>query len=145
MMMSLNLKSIYNKVDSFAKVMKELGIEAVAGQETWEREKLPLTQLLDKTGLTVISKCRQKVRNKQPGGGCCILVNPTRFFVSEPNILVPEGVEVVWCILSPKKIPKHAKVKTICIASVYISPKSRFKKETIAHIVHSKKKALCEF
>ena len=44
---------------------------------------------------------------------------------------------MVWCVISPKNIPKHARVKNICIASVYISPKSRFKRQTIAHIVES--------
>ena len=66
-----------------------------------------------------------------------ILVDPNRFFISIPKINVPNGVEVVWAVISPKKHPKYAKVKNICLASVYISPKSRFKKETIAHIVES--------
>ena len=50
---------------------------------------------------------------------------------------MPEGVEVVWCVITPKNTPKHAKIKNICISSVYISPKSRYKKETIAHIIES--------
>ena len=44
---------------------------------------------------------------------------------------------MVLYVISPKNIPKHARVKNICIASVYISPKSRFKRQTIAHIVES--------
>ena len=40
-------------------------------------------------------------------------------------------------MISPKKAPKRATIKNICLASVYISPKSRFKKETIAHIIES--------
>ena len=94
-------------------------------------------ELLIGTGLTVISRCRQKVKKNQPGGGCCILINSNRFFITEPKIQVPVGVEVVWCVISPKKSPKNATIKNICIASVYISPKSRFKKQTIAHIVES--------
>ena len=137
LIMALNFRSTYNKVDSFSELVKELGIEVVICVETWERQKLPLEQLLRSTGLTVISKCRQKVRNNQPGGGCMILVDPNRFFIIEPNIQVPDGVEVIWTVISPKKMPKFAKIKNICIASVYISPKSRFKKQTIAHLVES--------
>ena len=77
------------------------------------------------------------MRNNQPGGGVCILVNPDKFFIAQPKVLVPEGVEVVWCVISPKNTPKQAKIKNICISSVYISPKSRYKKQTIAHIVES--------
>ena len=80
LMISLNFRSIYNKVESLAEIVKELGVEAIVGVETWERRKTPLSQLLSNTGLTVISKSRQKVRNNQPGGGCCILINPNRFF-----------------------------------------------------------------
>merc|ERR1711954_273541 len=65
------------------------------------------------------------------------MVNPDRFFITQPKVQVPEGVEVVWCVISPKKTPQNSKIKNICIASVYISPKYRYKKQTIAHIVES--------
>ena len=78
LMTTLNFRSIYNKVGAFCDLIKELGIEAVAGVESWERHKYPLDDLLSGTGLTIVSKYRQKVRNNQPGGGCCILVNPNR-------------------------------------------------------------------
>ena len=67
LIMALNFRSAYNKVDSFSEIVKELGIEIIIGVETWERQKLPLDKLLSKTGLTVISKCRQKVRNNSLG------------------------------------------------------------------------------
>ena len=56
--MVLNYRSVYNKVDSFCQIIKELGIEVIIGVETWEKQKLPLEELLRKTGLTIISKCR---------------------------------------------------------------------------------------
>ena len=112
---SLNFRSAYNKADSFRKFIRELGVQALVGVETWEREKYPLEQLLSGTGFEIISKCRQKVRNNQPGGGVCILVNPDKFFIAQPKVLVPEGVEVVWCVISPKNTPKQAKIKNICI------------------------------
>ena len=74
---------------SFGEIVRELGIQVVIGVETWERQKYPLEQLLSSTGFTVLSKSRQKVRNNQPGGGCCILVDPTKFYVSQPKIDVP--------------------------------------------------------
>ena len=65
------------------------------------------------------------------------MANRKQFFETVPNIQAPSGVEVVWSIISPKKMPKWSKIKNICFASVYISPKSKFKKQTIAHIVES--------
>ena len=49
--------------------------------------------------------------------------------------MVPTGIEVLWAILTPKIIPPKAKVSRICIACVYISPKSKLKTETIEHII----------
>ena len=72
LIIALNYRSVYNKVDAFSEIIKKLAIELIIGMETWERQKLPLEELLSKTGLTVISKCRQKVRNNQPGGGCLV-------------------------------------------------------------------------
>ena len=40
-------------------------------------------------------------------------------------------------MLIPKSIPKQAKVVRICLASVYISPRSKFKTETIHHLIES--------
>ena len=57
--------------------------------------------------------------------------------MTQPKIEVPLGVEIVWGVISPKKMPKNAKIKHICLASVYISSKSKFKKETISHIIES--------
>ena len=65
------------------------------------------------------------------------MVNPSRFNITVPNITIPNGVEVVWVILSPKIQDPKSKIKRICFASVYISPRSKFKSETIAHLVES--------
>ena len=65
------------------------------------------------------------------------MLNPSRFFICDPKISVPAGVEVVWIIITPKSLPKWAKVKRICLASIYISPRSKYKSQTIEHIIES--------
>ena len=55
----LNLRSLYKKVDALGKAIKELGFEVILGQESRERHKNPLEQLLSGSGLTVISKARK--------------------------------------------------------------------------------------
>ena len=59
LILSLNFRSAYNKQDSFATVIKELGVQVVIGVETWERQKYPLEDLLLNTGFTILSKSRQ--------------------------------------------------------------------------------------
>ena len=98
-------------MDSLNEVVKELGIEIAVGVETWEIQKYPLEDLLIGTGLKVISRCTQKVKKNQPGGGCCILINSNRFFITEPKIQVPVRVEEVWCVISPTKSPKNTTIK----------------------------------
>ena len=137
LIMVQNSRSLYNKKRAFSDFLKEFSPEAILIQESWEREKYPLCELLRDTGYVIISKSRAKVRNKQPGGGVAILLNPSRFFIIDPKISVPQGVEVVWSIITPKSLPKWAKIKRICLASIYISPRSNYKSQTITHIIES--------
>ena len=77
-------------------------------------------------------------KNKSPGGGCAIIYNESRFTFTDPDICVPEGVEAVWSVLTPVAGPtQQLKVKRIAVASMYVSPRSKFKSETIDHIIET--------
>ena len=75
-------------------------------------------------------------KNRSPGGGCAIIFNESRFKATDPEIVVPENVEAVWSVFSPKAgFDKQLKVKRIAVCSVYVSPRSQHKLETINHII----------
>ena len=101
--------------------------------ETWSRKNFTIQELLNPTPYKAVGFTRQRSDKIQPGGGCAIIYNEEHFLVSTSDINVPIGVEAVWRIASPKN--PNAKVGKIAIGSFYISPKSKFKQESIEHIV----------
>ena len=104
--------------------------------ETWEREDKPISSLLQGTNYQCVSQFRIRKGRKNNGGGVSILYNEKHFFVKKLEFInVPNGVEVVWALLCPKNPSK--KPKRICFAAIYISPKSRFKTDTITHIIET--------
>ena len=48
---------------------------------------------------------------------------------------VPEGIEVIWGLVKSKLPSKN--VKKICIAAIYINPRSKIKQQNIDHIIQS--------
>ena len=52
------------------------------------------------------------------------------------DILAPEGIESCWALFIPKLSQNSAlKVKRIAIGSYYIAPRSKYKQETLDHII----------
>ena len=48
------------------------------------------------------------------------------------------GVEAVWGVFSPRRLDDQLqRVQRICVGSIYIAPRSPFKRETISHIIHT--------
>ena len=75
-------------------------------------------------------------KNKAPGGGCAIIFNESRFKATDPEIDVPDNVEAVWSVFTPTaQCREQLKVKRIAVGSIYVSPKSRHKIETIEHMI----------
>ena len=54
---NLNPRSIYNKTDEFHELVKEEDIDVVFLSESWEREYLPLDQIIQLEDHVVIFKC----------------------------------------------------------------------------------------
>ena len=58
--------------------------------------------------------------------------------MEELDIAVPEDVEAAWGVLTCKDNPDQKfKVNKIVVGSIYVSPKSRHKIETIDHIIET--------
>ena len=68
------------------------------------------------------------------GGGVAIVYMEENFFVEDANIDVPEGIEAVWAILTPKKT-QNEKVKKILVGGVYIAPRSLFKQKPLTTLL----------
>ena len=57
-----------------------------------------------------------------------------RFFAEKLSIFVPPGVEACWLHLRPKE---KSLIKNLVIASIYVSPSSKFKTATLNHIIET--------
>ena len=59
-MMNINPRSIYNKSDEFHTLVTELEVDLITMSESWERESLPLDQLIKLDNYQVISNVHQR-------------------------------------------------------------------------------------
>ena len=86
-----------------------------------------MSDIINSRMFKTISYYRKK---KSPGGGCAIVYDKKRFCATDPEIAVPDNVETVWSVLTPASgTQSDHKVKRIAVASVYVSPKSKYKSE----------------
>jgi hypothetical protein len=124
-----------------------IGLDLLVASVTWERPQLSLEKLLDSPHYNILSYCRgrdlpalrQDGKSYPPktGGGVAIIYNKHRFQLADEEIGVPAGIEAVWCVLSPQRLDnKEQRVKQICVGSIYIAPRSPFKRESIDHVIH---------
>ena len=81
-------------------------------------------------GISYISTPRPGLKR---GGGSAIAACPTKFSLVKLHIDIPNSLEVVWGLLSPKEI--IGKVKKIILCSFYSPPRSRKKTSLIDHIL----------
>ena len=135
-----NARSLYNKVDNFRRLLKEIGPDYALVSETfeWEGRRVSLKQLLEGSNYKVLSYKRPRNRNGtcHTGGGAAIVYNETRFRVEKLAFENEEGVETVFAIFTPHNFDHHLqKLKRICIGSIYIPPRSKYKQETLDQII----------
>ena len=100
--LNINPRSVYNKAEEFSLLIEQYSADVICVSESWERENLPLDQLLQLDNYEVISNVKQ--RDFQ-GGKPAILVNTQKYFVKKicPDpVTVPVGVEAVWCLITHK-------------------------------------------
>ena len=131
----MNCRTICNKSDNLKELMHQICPDLILASETWEREKMRLPDVLKSNQFKSVSYFR---KNRSPGGGCAIIFNENRFKASSADICVPDEVEAVWSVFTPVAgCTQQLKVKRIAVCSVYVSPKSKQKVETLEHIIET--------
>ena len=131
---NLNPRSVYNKIDEFHTLVQEEDVDIIFMSESWERESKTLKEIINLEDHIVISNVHQR---KTVGGRPALIVNKKKFIVQDLTqsvIKVPWGVEVVWALVTPKSVQNCSQIQKIVIGSVYSKPNSRKKTATIDHI-----------
>ena len=134
--MLLNPRSIYNKLEEFRTMMEQMEVDICAISESWDRENLPIENILQMEGYKIIKNVVQ--RNKK-GGKPILVLKEEKFHIKQlcPDVItVPIGIEAVWALVTPKNVTKNCKVKNIIVASVYYT-KATKRSEFIDHICES--------
>ena len=70
LMLVLNPRSIYNKLEEFWIMMEQLEVDICYMSESWDRENLPLETLLQKEGYKIIKKCCAKEEKRRKTSTC---------------------------------------------------------------------------
>ena len=132
----LNCRSIYNKAQNLREILNTIGPSVTLLSETWERETFRLDAILKSRHFKSVSYFRS---NRKPGGGCAILYDKNRLTRIYSEIFIPENIEATCLVLKPihNKKDTLSNIKHILVGSIYVSPKSRFKSETIDHIIET--------
>ena len=132
--LNLNPRSVYNKVKEFITFVEEKDIDLVCMSESWEREDLPLDNIIEIDKFEIISNVFQRTGQ---GGRPAIFANKRKYHVenlTQSTIQIPWGLEIVWAVITPKKINRSSKIQKIMVASVYCKPDSRRKSDLLDHI-----------
>ena len=132
---NLNPRSIYNKTEDLKILLEQYEGDVMTISESWERDNLPLNELLELEKYRVISNVKQRDFR---GGKPALIINEDKYHIKElcPDpITVPIGVEAVWAIITHKQASPRSKVKYIAVGSIYYrGPKSTKKQELFDHI-----------
>ena len=134
---NLNPRSVYNKVNEFHSLVSELSVDLIFMSESWERESLTLDQIIDLENYQVISNVYQRTG---VGGRPALIINDKKYHVENlTNTLVniPHGVEITWAMLTPKDLSPSSIIKKIAVASIYCKPSSRTKTKLLDHIAET--------
>ena len=73
---NLNPRSVYNKTEEFSLLLEQYSADAICVSESWERENMPLDQLLQLDNYEIISNVKQR---EFKGGKPAILVNTQKY------------------------------------------------------------------
>ena len=136
--MNLNPRSLYNKVEEFSLLVEQYESDLIILSETWDRVSQPLQSLIQLQDYQVITSVNPRSFR---GGQPALVINEKKFNIKMLNpepITVPEGVEAVWALLTPKCGNNKSLIKQIAVAAIYYrGPKSTKKQELFDHIAES--------
>ena len=140
-MINLNPRSIYNKLEEFITYVEEESIDLVFMSESHERcyptkdgVDQTLNQIIQLNNHVTISNPSQR---KGKGGRPALVVNNDKFVVqnlTQKEIAIPWGVEIVWAVLTPKNITQESTIRKIVVGSLYCKPGSKKKTVLLNHI-----------
>ena len=141
-----NPRSGWNKMNNICTFLRQISPDVMILSEHWGRKRsfeqaLQMQHFKVKESSRGIRGIPSRGRNGNQtvsvtGGGVAIIYTETNFAVEDAEIEPPEGVEAVWTILTPKN-KEIETIKKILVGGIYISPRSKFKQETIDHIIES--------
>ena len=92
---NINPRSVYNKADEFHAFVEQETVDVVFMSESWERENLPLKDIIKLEDHTVIANVHQR---SGMGGRPAIIANNKKFQIQNLTnsvVQVPWGVEAV--------------------------------------------------
>ena len=141
-----NPRSAWNKIGNIRTFLRQVGPDILILSEHWGR-KSSFENALAVENFKVIESSRAirgiptKGRKGKPsvsvtGGGVALVYNEENFIVEDAGLNVPNGIEAVWAILTPKSIDIPS-IKKILVGGIYIAPQSQFKQLTIEHIIET--------
>jgi hypothetical protein len=137
---SANARSIFPKFDDLVDKLENSRIDIAQISETWQDiKKVDHNTKIDKLenhyGYKWYSYARSKYRDDGSitgGGGCAVLVNSRNWISNHlDDILVPQGLEVVWVKVAPKS---KCDLKLLIVCGIYSKPNSRKKSILSDHI-----------
>jgi hypothetical protein len=136
--MNINLRSVYNKVDEFLTLVDQYESDLIFMSETWDRVHQPLENLIQIENYKVLTAVNP--RNFK-GGKPALIINEEKYFITPLNpdpVTVPDGVEAVWALITPKDMKTNNQFSHIAVASIYYrGPKSTRKDALFDHIAQS--------
>ena len=116
--MNINPRSIYNKADEFLTLVEQYESQVIFMSETWDRINQPIENLIKLENYKIITA--PNPRNFR-GGKPALLISEEHFFIKPLNpepITVPDGVEAVWALITPKHSKPTKQFNHIAIASI---------------------------
>ena len=133
--MNINPRSVYNKVNEFLTLVEQYESDIIFMSETWDRPLENLIQIDDFNVITAVNPRNFK------GGKPALIINEDKYIIRPLNpdpITVPDGVEAVWALLTPKDAKPNNQLNHIAVASIYYrGPKSTRKDALFDHIAES--------
>ena len=95
--------------------------------------RFEIEKLLELSGLKYFSTARKPNKKGVSYGGAAIIVNLEKFSCEKIPVHIPQSLEVVWGLLTPKN--PSAKSKKIVICSFYSPPNKGRNSKMADHIV----------
>ena len=125
--LNLNPRSVYNKVNEFHTLVKELQVDCLFMSESWERESESLDKIIQLEDYQIISNVYQRLGR---GGRPALIINTLKYHVDNLTntlISIPWGIEITWAMLTPKQATSKSIVQKIAVAAIYSKPNSKKK------------------